>query len=173
MEAIAGVLGLAYSVKIFRYLGINKQMSVLWLTLASAANDMLAFIVGYVGCLGGPHRAQKRGDGCVVTSVAWLVPLPCRFVCIMVGFAIFGEFTFGFVLVDFHNFLSSASSLLRFPLGDFSYDDLTTVTSWLWLAPCLPPQLTHTYARCSHVTRLGHKWRVYFSPCTLASSFTS
>eukprot|EP00929_Paragymnodinium_shiwhaense_P121932 TRINITY_DN94386_c0_g1_i1.p1 TRINITY_DN94386_c0_g1~~TRINITY_DN94386_c0_g1_i1.p1 ORF type:complete len:208 (+),score=36.94 TRINITY_DN94386_c0_g1_i1:101-724(+) len=31
---------------------------------------------------------------------------------------------FGFMLADFHNFLASFSTLLRFPLGDFDYDEL-------------------------------------------------
>lgn len=48
------------------------------------------------------------------------------FVIVVAGFAFMGMYMFGWLLVDFHNFASSFSTLLRLPLGDFSYDDLKT-----------------------------------------------
>lgn len=45
--------------------------------------------------------------------------------CIIVlGFAMMGNFFFGHILRDFHNMPSSISTLTRFTLGDFDYDEL-------------------------------------------------
>lgn len=43
---------------------------------------------------------------------------------IVTGFAFMGMLIYGFILPDFHNFASSFSTLLRFPLGDFDYRSL-------------------------------------------------
>lgn len=41
------------------------------------------------------------------------------------GFAILGYFLFGWVVRDFHSFVSALTSLLRMALGDFDYAELT------------------------------------------------
>ena len=46
---------------------------------------------------------------------------------VVVGFAYFAQLTFGTMLVDFHSLLSSVSTLVRYPLGDFDYGDLSRV----------------------------------------------
>jgi len=48
---VAGALGLMYSLKLFRFLAINKQMATMWETLYRASGDLAAFLVGYVPSL--------------------------------------------------------------------------------------------------------------------------
>ena len=55
------------------------------------------------------------------------------FSAIATGFAVFGQYTFGYILVDFHNLASSLSTVLRFSLGDFAYDELSVVRTCTWL----------------------------------------
>lgn len=43
------------------------------------------------------------------------------------GFAYFAQMAFGTLLVDFHSFLSAVSTLMRYPLGDFDYKELSRV----------------------------------------------
>ncbi len=50
-----------------------------------------------------------------------------RFGVLVAGFAFAAEYLFGFQLVSYHNFLTSFSSLLRMPLGDFNYIDMQSV----------------------------------------------
>jgi len=45
-------------------------------------------------------------------------------VVLVTGFAFMGMLIFGFLLPEFHNFASSFSTLLRYPLGDFDYSAL-------------------------------------------------
>ncbi len=45
-------------------------------------------------------------------------------VVLVTGFAFMGMLIFGFLLPEFHNFASSFSTLLRYPLGDFDYTAL-------------------------------------------------
>ena len=52
----AGVLGLMYSLKLFRYLAINKKMATMWETLYRASGDLAAFLVGCVRCWPAPPR---------------------------------------------------------------------------------------------------------------------
>jgi hypothetical protein len=81
------------------------------------------------------------------------------------GFAFLANLLYGSTVEDFHNLLSSFSTLLRFPLGDFSYADLQTV-SWEELSSALcclsPPD-----AASSPALRVDHAasphWRVFSS----------
>jgi hypothetical protein len=47
----AGLTGLLSSLKMFRFLSINKRMDTLWLTLYRAKYDLLAFSIGLCVCL--------------------------------------------------------------------------------------------------------------------------
>ena len=46
---------------------------------------------------------------------------------VVAGFAYFAQMAFGTLLVDFHSFLASMSTLMRYPLGDFDYKELSRV----------------------------------------------
>ena len=70
---------------------------------------------------GGGPRLGIRLTGCVCV---WLA---CSTMVVVVGFAYFAQLTFGTMLVDFHSLLSSVSTLVRYPLGDFDYGDLSRV----------------------------------------------
>lgn len=48
----------------------------------------------------------------------------CSFLVVVCGFAFCAEHIFGFVVADFHNFPASFSTLLRFVLGIFDYQQL-------------------------------------------------
>ena len=50
-----------------------------------------------------------------------------RFVVLVAGFAFLANLMYGGTVANFHTVVSSFSTLLRFPLGDFSYDTLKTV----------------------------------------------
>ncbi len=85
------------------------------------------------------------------------------------GFAFLANLLYGSTVEDFHNLLSSFSTLLRFPLGDFSYADLQTV-SWEELSSALcclsPPSPTPTPDAASspafHVDHTASpRWRVF------------
>lgn len=121
---IAGGLGLLYSLKLFRYLSINKQMATMWTTLHRASTDLAAFLLGYAQL-----RAQRTRH---VVHSCWTVVLLSSFVVITLGFAIFGQYSFGYLLKDFHNLPSSFSTVLRFSLGDFAYDELALVRSHMY-----------------------------------------
>lgn len=61
------------------------------------------------------------------------------FLFIAAGFGFLGNFLYGHKLFEFHDFQSSISSLMRFTLGDFSYDalsqtqpELTPVFFWIF-----------------------------------------
>lgn len=43
----AGTLGFLMSMKFFKYFSISRRMNTLWLTLARAANSLLAFAIGF------------------------------------------------------------------------------------------------------------------------------
>lgn len=64
---IAGGLGLLYSLKLFRYLSINKQMATMWTTLHRASTDLAAFLLGYAQL-----RAQRTRH---VVHSCWTVVL--------------------------------------------------------------------------------------------------
>jgi hypothetical protein len=54
-----------------------------------------------------------------------LVAFGLGFLVIVMGFALMCNFMFGSALHDFHNVSASFSSLMRYPLGDFNYKDLS------------------------------------------------
>jgi hypothetical protein len=54
-------------------------------------------------------------------------PPPDRFVILVAGFAFLANLLYGGKIDDFHTVVSSFSTLLRFPLGDFDYERLQTV----------------------------------------------
>ena len=54
-------------------------------------------------------------------------PLSCSFVILVAGFAFLANLLYGSTIDSFHNLTSSFSTLLRFPLGDFNYEELQTV----------------------------------------------
>ena len=60
------------------------------------------------------------------------------FIILVSGFAVLAQYTYGSLLGDFHNFTSSFSTLLRFPLGDFSYEALSNTR----------PQVTGLFFAC-------------------------
>ena len=72
----------------------------------------------YVHCLSSPKSNVPRYDTRSFTAIA-------------LGFAIFGQYSFGYLLVQFHNMPASFSTVLRFSLGDFEYDELTLVRAVL------------------------------------------
>ena len=45
---IAGFIGLLNCFKTFKYFAVSKKMNALWVTLANAAPDLLAFMVGFL-----------------------------------------------------------------------------------------------------------------------------
>ncbi len=87
--SIGGFVGLLMALKMFKFLGVSKNMVAIWLTLRRAVTDIVSFAVGFVVLVG--------------------------------GFAWTGWLFFGFAMSEFHNYQSSFSTLLRFPLGDFDY----------------------------------------------------
>ena len=56
-----------------------------------------------------------------------LVAFGLGFLVIVLGFALMTNFFFGSALSDFHNVSSSFSTLMRYPLGDFNYGELSQV----------------------------------------------
>lgn len=46
--AWVGFQGLLYALKLFKFLGISKKMTALWLTLASSGPDLGAFSIGFI-----------------------------------------------------------------------------------------------------------------------------
>ena len=91
---------------------------------------------------GGGPRLGIRLTGCVCV---WLA---CSTMVVVVGFAYFAQLTFGTMLVDFHSLLSSVSTLVRYPLGDFDYGDLSRVRALVqdcrvavWLCGCVAVRL--------------------------------
>ena len=129
-------------------------MNALWLTLAMAAPDLIAFLVGYVpaSCCGSIadytlSRAPHHND--------------CRsFVVLIGGFAFTGQMLYGSLLEDFRTFEKSFSSLLRFPLGDFDYAKLVRVSGGV--AGC------RGYDRLIRWCRRGLPLLPLFSRCMLA-----
>lgn len=55
-----------------------------------------------------------------------LVMFMIGFAFIVAGFGFTGNLLFGHMLKDFHSIMSSISSLTRFMLGDFNYENLST-----------------------------------------------
>lgn len=56
-----------------------------------------------------------------------LVAFAIGFIFLVFGFAFMAEMMFGFTMMDFHNITAAFSTLLRYPLGDFNYDELARV----------------------------------------------
>lgn len=48
MFTLAGLLGLGFFFKLFEYLGLNKRMRVIWLTLYESRIDLIAYIAGFM-----------------------------------------------------------------------------------------------------------------------------
>ncbi len=59
------------------------------------------------------------------------------FVTLVSGFAFLANLMYGSLIADFHNFTAAFSTLLRYPLGDFNYDELQTVCHQAHCAPRL------------------------------------
>lgn len=142
MFTLSGLLGLAFFFKMFEYLGINKRMRTMWMTLYVARADLLAFLVG--------------------------------FLLLVYGFSFAGHFIFGYNSPGFHNPGSSLSTLLRFPLGDFDYneqlyDTRAALAPWFFLAflamiflVCLNVAiaiLTEAFKTVHEATKSADRWK--------------
>jgi hypothetical protein len=51
--SLAGLVGLLAALKLFKYLALNRKMSLLWLTVGKAAPELAAFLVGFLFLIGG------------------------------------------------------------------------------------------------------------------------
>lgn len=70
-------------------------------------------------------------DCCALRCVACPVCLyvVCSTLAVVFGFAFCGVFVFGHMHIGYHNIWAAMSTLLRFPLGDFNYQELSQVRS--------------------------------------------
>jgi hypothetical protein len=67
-------------------------------------------------------------DDCVIVCAVCVTGGACLSLVVLVaGFAFLANLLYGGSIDRFHNLTSSFSTLLRFPLGDFNYEELQTV----------------------------------------------
>jgi len=67
MFMLAGLLGLGYFFKLFEYLGLNKRMRVIWMTLFQSRADLVAYLASFMllvlGFAFGGHLCFGFGSG--------------------------------------------------------------------------------------------------------------
>ena len=94
-----------------------------------------------------------------------LVAFVVSLMIVVFGFAFWGQMSFGYLLEGFRSYGFAVSTLLRYPLGDFEYDDLSRVSvHWMMIMVCVTTVCTpHTCIHSSGNARNG--WIFLLSLC--------